>query len=555
VAPIIESQPDSQLVSTGQIVALSVIAVGPPPLFYRWTYNGTDIASATDSTVVLTDVGTNQTGNYDVVVSNNFGSVTSSNAVLTVDVPPRIETQPQSQGVLPGANAAFSFTATGLPLNFQWLMNSSPIAGQTGSTLTLTNVSGANDGQYEVIISNAVGAVTSVPVALDIEYGTAFLDPGAFASLGTFNPSNNVVVDSSSESMFGGVSFLGLRVTNNGNNVLVFAFSKFTLNAYLTITFTNFTSNVSVALLSQGDMTIDGTINNNGGRVGGFGVGGSANNGGGGGGGGGFGGSGGAGEWGEAGGGIYNLDLTSEVGCGSAGGDGVLANAYGEGGGLGGDGGGALQLAANGLLTINGSVQVDGLAGRFASGLPGLDTGSGGGGSGGGLLIQAGDVNITKSAMIFARGGQGGPSYMFPAGGPRGAQPGGGGGGGGRIVVAYLNSGVNNGTIVATGGDGGGPLVSGVSSGNGADGTPGTIVFGRNPTIPAIPRLAASLDSLGNVILSWPISATNYVLQTSDSLTPSAVWATLGTAAPSGESIVFSNQASSVSAFFRLTGR
>ena len=36
------------------------------------------------SSYTLTNVGTNQAGNYSVLVVNGYGSVTSSNAVLTV---------------------------------------------------------------------------------------------------------------------------------------------------------------------------------------------------------------------------------------------------------------------------------------------------------------------------------------------------------------------------------------------------------------------------------------------------------------------------------------
>jgi len=47
------------------------------------------------SSRILTNVGTNQAGNYWVQVVNGYGSLTSSNATLTVvALPPTITTQP-----------------------------------------------------------------------------------------------------------------------------------------------------------------------------------------------------------------------------------------------------------------------------------------------------------------------------------------------------------------------------------------------------------------------------------------------------------------------------
>lgn len=47
------------------------------------------------------------------MVSNAFGTATSANAVLTVNTPPIITAQPQSQTVIAGSSARFNFTATG----------------------------------------------------------------------------------------------------------------------------------------------------------------------------------------------------------------------------------------------------------------------------------------------------------------------------------------------------------------------------------------------------------------------------------------------------------
>src|SRR5665213_2901966 len=51
---------------------------------YQWQLDSNNISGATNATLTLTDVQTNQTGSYSVVVTNSAGSTASSNAVLTV---------------------------------------------------------------------------------------------------------------------------------------------------------------------------------------------------------------------------------------------------------------------------------------------------------------------------------------------------------------------------------------------------------------------------------------------------------------------------------------
>ena len=82
-SPVIIDQPQSQTVLPGTNTAFSVIAEGPPPLSYQWTFDGEDIAGATNATFTLTDVQAADQGSYSVLVTNFYGSVLSSNAMLT----------------------------------------------------------------------------------------------------------------------------------------------------------------------------------------------------------------------------------------------------------------------------------------------------------------------------------------------------------------------------------------------------------------------------------------------------------------------------------------
>ena len=89
MAPVILAQPTNQVAIVGGTATFTVAADGTPPLSYQWNFNGTNIAGATNTFLTLTNVQFNQAGNYAVLVTNVYGSILSSNAMLTVNpIPP-----------------------------------------------------------------------------------------------------------------------------------------------------------------------------------------------------------------------------------------------------------------------------------------------------------------------------------------------------------------------------------------------------------------------------------------------------------------------------------
>ena len=87
VAPLITTQPASQTVAAGSSATFTTSATGTAPLSYQWQFSGTNIAGATGTSLTLSNVQPAQAGNYAVLVTNAFGSITSSNALLTVCAP------------------------------------------------------------------------------------------------------------------------------------------------------------------------------------------------------------------------------------------------------------------------------------------------------------------------------------------------------------------------------------------------------------------------------------------------------------------------------------
>ena len=84
VAPIIKTQPVSTTVSLAATARFSVLSTNTSPLTYQWQFKATNIAGATDSTLVVDNVQTNQAGSYTVLVSSPTATVKSSVATLKV---------------------------------------------------------------------------------------------------------------------------------------------------------------------------------------------------------------------------------------------------------------------------------------------------------------------------------------------------------------------------------------------------------------------------------------------------------------------------------------
>jgi hypothetical protein len=84
-APFIADQPVNQTANVGGSASFNVTAGGSLPLSYQWRLEGNALNGATASVLNLSNVQLSDAGHYSVVVTNVFGTVTSSNAVLTVN--------------------------------------------------------------------------------------------------------------------------------------------------------------------------------------------------------------------------------------------------------------------------------------------------------------------------------------------------------------------------------------------------------------------------------------------------------------------------------------
>ena len=83
-APAITAQPQSQTVQAGSNVTFTVTVTGFPSPNYQWQFNGQNLDGQTAVSLSLNNVQFTTAGGYSGIVTNAYGSVTSSVAQLTV---------------------------------------------------------------------------------------------------------------------------------------------------------------------------------------------------------------------------------------------------------------------------------------------------------------------------------------------------------------------------------------------------------------------------------------------------------------------------------------
>ena len=163
---LITAQPRSQFAAAGNNVTFSVTVASAVPVTCQWQGNGINLPNGTNLTCTLTNVQSVQEGDYGVVVSNRFGSVTSDVATLTVLFKPRIVQPPQSQTVAVGQTVRLEVAASGTsPLWYRWRRNGVTYLWPGNPALTFPGVALTNAGRYEVAVTNltiALGGGTAL---------------------------------------------------------------------------------------------------------------------------------------------------------------------------------------------------------------------------------------------------------------------------------------------------------------------------------------------------------------------------------------------------------
>lgn len=138
------------------------------------SYNPDSPDATTNISITISNVTPANAGNYTFVINNFWGSTTSAPAALTVAIPPSVSS-PLGQTNYAGKNVSVSVTASGdPPLSYQWqeaginLSNGGNIFGATTNILSINAAKPANSGNYQVVVNNNSGSVTSTVATVTI---------------------------------------------------------------------------------------------------------------------------------------------------------------------------------------------------------------------------------------------------------------------------------------------------------------------------------------------------------------------------------------------------
>jgi hypothetical protein len=169
VPPSISTQPTNQSVATGGNASFQATATGTSPLAYQWWFNQTNAVGGDTNVLTISNAQVNQAGNYTVVITNVAGAITSIVAGLTVGIPPAVTQNPVSLVIAQGQDANFAVVVSGdAPVQYQWRVNGTALAGATTSSYTIAGVDPSQAGGYDVLVNNSFGALTSAVAQLTV---------------------------------------------------------------------------------------------------------------------------------------------------------------------------------------------------------------------------------------------------------------------------------------------------------------------------------------------------------------------------------------------------
>lgn len=178
--PTITTHPSSQTIDAGKTVIFRSGVSGSGTIRYEWQKrNGNSwqqiSAQAVGPNFGISSVRGADAGQYRVVVTDANGTSVSNVATLTVrGEVPTITTHPKSQTIAAGETVIFGVTMrSNTAVEYEWQKRSGtswvPISAQAvGPRFGISAVSGGDAGQYRVVITNAMGSVTSNSAVLTV---------------------------------------------------------------------------------------------------------------------------------------------------------------------------------------------------------------------------------------------------------------------------------------------------------------------------------------------------------------------------------------------------
>jgi len=139
-------------------------------ILFQWYKNGKILAGEVSEVLSLKNISANDGAAYSVSITNDV-SVAFAYMEVVVQSPPVIQVNPAPQSSDINGSAIFSVQVTGSgPFTYQWMKNGVNISGATGANYTIPVVSQFDYGYYSVKVTNSMGAITTNPVFLNVDF-------------------------------------------------------------------------------------------------------------------------------------------------------------------------------------------------------------------------------------------------------------------------------------------------------------------------------------------------------------------------------------------------
>lgn len=165
--PSILNEPSNQTCCVGSIAAFNCVVGGDDPLTYQWQYAGTNLVSATNSSLTLSNVQMSDSGAYSCLVSNLTGVATTSAATLTVN--PANPTVTWSNPAAFGYGSVLTYSQLNATASVPGTFAYSPPTGTilTVGTQTLSAVFTPTDNiNYSTVTNKVVIVVSPAPLTV-----------------------------------------------------------------------------------------------------------------------------------------------------------------------------------------------------------------------------------------------------------------------------------------------------------------------------------------------------------------------------------------------------
>ncbi len=155
--PRVTQEPSNLDICPGTNGSISVTASGLN-LQYQWFRNGVAVSNAFNSTLTFTNYSSDSDGQYYCMISSNIPN--PNNCVVTAQTRtvrvsgfrrPTLKESPRDADACVGTNVTLVSDFSGTGLSFQWFRNGTALTGATSNSLTLSNITPANSGDYYAV--------------------------------------------------------------------------------------------------------------------------------------------------------------------------------------------------------------------------------------------------------------------------------------------------------------------------------------------------------------------------------------------------------------------